>query len=255
MRELTFPLISLGSSAMENPDASEIALWIHENKGAVADLTTYQLDRLFSFQKGCVAEPAAGGDFYGVRIAEALGSCDGVVEEEYLLDSRGLKEDLHFLPKKTVFSLPSFTQLELVDKYYKEDDEFLDGGTLAYLKVCRELLDKNVPRIIVYSDHPSDIELERVHGKHYLWWVPAEYYETLLEISHNLVLAGDDISHLGVLADSYEIRNIYLRDASKETITEALELFDKECLFVAGYAPGNNQESYWKQLSNIKCRV
>jgi len=205
MRELTFPLISLGSSAIENPDASDVALWIHENKGAVADLTTYQIHRLFSFQKGCVTIPAAGGDFYGVRIAEALGSHDGVIEEEFLLDSRGLKEDLHFLPPKTVISFPSFTQMGLVDKYYKDYDDFLDSGTIWYLKVCRELFDQHVPRLIVHSEHPSDVELERVHGKHYLWWAPAEYYETLLETSRDLVLMADDVSHLGALIDSYEI--------------------------------------------------
>jgi len=37
-------------------------------------------------------------------------------------------------------------------------------------------------------------------------------------------------------------------------MTKALEFIDKEYLFIAGYSSGNNQESYWKQLSGVKCK-
>jgi len=252
MRDLSFPLISLGSSAMENIPAEDVAAWIHEIKGNVVDITTFQLDYLYSIQKDFVTEPAAGGDFYGKRIAETMGAVNSRVVDDISLDMKGIESDIHYIPKKSVFSLPSFSQLHLKNDSYSNVDDFQEDGIKTFRRICRELRDNGVERIIIHSESPIPEEFEAICGKYYLWWCPSEFREDLLEISHSLILPADEVMELESLIDSYDVRQIYLLNATKESLSSALELFDKEAITISGYAPGKNQKEYWEQLSKTK---
>ena len=85
MREIVFPLISLGSPAEEMPDAADVAEWISKIKGNTADIITYNLQSSLSAQKPHAAETCAGdmGAFMELEI-----EFDGLVvpaekEEEF----------------------------------------------------------------------------------------------------------------------------------------------------------------------------
>ncbi|MBR4117911.1 MAG: hypothetical protein IKK56_03375, partial [Methanocorpusculum sp.] len=86
MREIVFPLISLGSPAEEMPDAADVAEWISKIKGNTADIITYNLQSSLSAQQPHAAETCAGGIFYTPRIKEVLGFEDKVTQD-FLLDA------------------------------------------------------------------------------------------------------------------------------------------------------------------------
>lgn len=254
MRELVLPVISLGSAGMEKPDAADVAEWIRKHTGRAADITTYQLDRLFSRQTG-VDEPAAGGEFYAPRICAAFGADNQKITQEFTLELDEISEDFRFIPKKTSFSLPSFSSLELEDSYFHDDDEFAENGISAFKKLTRELRDRDVQKIILHAKDPSELELELLTGRKYLWKTTVEHLEAVLETTRDLVLPCEDIRYLVDLFDSYEIRNLYLLDATADAVSTALELFDKEYLYSAGYAPADADEIYWNNLSELKTTV
>ena len=254
MRELVLPAVSLGSAGLEKPDAVDVAEWIGKHTGRAADLTTYQLDRLFLEQVG-MDEPAVGGEFYAPRICAAFGAEDQKITQEFTLELEDIAGDFRFIPKKTAFALPSFSSLGLEDAYFRDQDEFAENGIKAFKKLTRELRDREVPRIILHAAIPTELELELLSGRKYLWKTSAEAAESVLETTRDLVLAADDIGCLSGLFDSYEIRNLYLLDATADAVTAALEFFDKEYLYSAGYAPLSAEDTYWKNLSELKVSV
>lgn len=252
MREISFPLISLGSSAMKKIEIKDIVSWIHEKKGNIVDIISFQLDYLYTIQKGIVPNPVAGGDFYGNRINEILGIDNNRVVQELSIDFGGIISDLQYIPKNSAFSLPSLSQLELTNEYYSNIDDFQEEGVKLFKRLCREFKDNGVSSIIVHSECPTPIEFEVICGKKYLWWVPREYRENLLEMTHNLILPFDEVNDLESLIDSYNIQKLFLYNATEESLQLALDYLDKENIYVSGYAPAINQVEYWKKLSNLK---
>ncbi|HJJ47323.1 MAG TPA: hypothetical protein O0X32_03635 [Methanocorpusculum sp.] len=254
MRELVFPVVSLGSAGLKNPDVADVAEWIGNHTGMIVDITTYQIDRLFSQQVG-VTEPAAGGEFYAARICSALGVEEHKIIQEFTLELEDIAGDFRFIPKKTVFSIPSFFSLGLEDTYFYDDDEFAENGMIAFKKLIREFRDRDVSRIILHAEEPTELELELLTGRKYLWKTSAEHVKSVLETTRDLVLATDDIGCLSELFDSYEIRNLYLLNATAESVSVALKFFDREYLFCTGYAPLDANETYWKNLLELKITV
>jgi len=252
MREIVFPLMSLGSPAEEKPDAADVAKWISGVKGNTADIITYNLQRSLEDQKPYAAEPAAGGEFYTPRIKEVLGFEDKVTQD-FLPDAESIHEDLRAVKIKNCgFALPAFSNLNLTDAYYKDSEEFFAAGAETYKFISRELRDNGACRVIFHAESPDDLELELLRGKKYLWYVGGSELERLLESARDIVIDTDSISRLEELLDCYRIRNVYIRDADTSALKNALKYFDKEYIFAAGYGDGSE---YWKNLSELKIKT
>ena len=252
MREIVFPLISLGSPAEEMPDAADVAEWISKIKGNTADIITYNLQSSLSAQKPHAAETCAGGIFYTPRIKEVLGFEDKVTQD-FLLDAEPIRDDLRAVKiKHSGFALPAFSNLNLTDAYYKDSEEFFAAGADAYKFISRELRDNGACRVVLHADFPDDLELEVLRGKKYLWSVPDSELERVLEMSRDIVVDFKSASRLDELLDCYQIRYVYIRDADSEALKTALKFFDKEYIFTAGYGDGSE---YWKNLSGLKIKT
>ena len=252
MREIVFPLTSLGAPAAEKPEAAEVAAWISSVKGNTADIITYNLYRSLTEQKPFAAEPAAGGEFYSARITRMLGT-NGSVTQDFALDASAIHDDLRAVKLRNCgFALTAFSALNLTDAYYKDAEEFAAAGADAYKFLSRELRDCGAVRTILHAESPDDIELETLRGKKYLWTVPDSAIERVLETARDAVVDAESVQRLEELLDCYQIRYLYLRDADAESLRHALMFFDKEYIFTAGYGDG---EEYWKNLSELKIKT
>ena len=252
MREIVFPLMSLGSPAEEKPEAADVAKWISGIKGNTADIITYNLSSSLSAQKPHAAEPSAGGEFYTPRIKAVLGFEDKVTQD-FLLDAEPILDDLRAVKIKNCgFAVPAFSSLNLVDAYYKDLEEFFAAGAEAYKFISRELRDNGAVKVILHAECPSDLELETLRGRKYLWSVSDVGLESVLEFSRDIVIGFESANRLEELLDCYQIRNVYIRDADAEALKTALKYFDKEYIFTAGYGDG---EEYWKNLAELKIKT
>lgn len=252
MKERVFPLISLGSPGAELPNAADVAAWIAGKKGNTADIITYTLDNTLKSQKPYAAEPAAGGEFYKPRILEYLGVEDKMTQD-FIHAAETIRDDLRAVKIKNCgFALPAFSALNITDAYFKDAEEFEAAGAESYKTLCRELRDAGALRTILHAESPSELELETLRGKKYLWAVPKEELERVLEAARDIIIDAESVSYLDELLDCYQIRYVYISDADADSINRALKHFDKEYLFTAGYGDG---EEYWKNLAELKIRI
>lgn len=286
MREITFPLISLGSSEIVTPDMADVSLWIHESRGNTADLITYVLSSSLKSQVS-VAVKAAGGDFYAPRIREMLGclgdsnmdvggdvsvdgrrngcgcvdragdlDCNNFVTNEFLLSFDSIHDDLRAVKVKGCgFAVPAFSALNLEDRYYHDADEFESAGVQAYKALAREFRDAGTTRTILHTECPGDIELETFSTQRYLWVTPDTEVERVLENSRDIVIRPDTVLRLEDLFDCYTIRSIFILDADKKSLRAALKYMDADEIFVAGYATGSDFKAYWQNLSELKIKA
>lgn len=252
MREVVFPLMSLGSPADEKPKAADVAKWISGIKGNTADIITYNLSNSLSAQKPHASEPCAGGVFYTPRIKGVLGF-EEKVTQDFLLDAEPIRDDLRAVKIKNCgFAVPAFSNLNLADAYYKDSEEFFAAGAEAYKFISRELRDNGAVRVILHAECPNDLELETLRGRKYLWSVSDSELERVLEFSRDIVIDFEAAVRLEELLDCYQIRNVYIRDADADALKTALKYFDKEYIFTAGYGDG---EEYWKNLAELKIKA
>ncbi len=258
MREFSFPLTALGSDAAPTPDFTDVSAWIAKIRGTEADVISYQTDTLLARQIPHVAIPAAGGRYYRRRILDAFGAPEGDLGNAPDMQTATIEDDIVLARKsaKTCwFSLPSPGLLELIDQYYHDSDELMEAVTDAYIRLCRVIRDCGILGCVLLSETPTDIELEKLHGLKYLWSSADTALETVLEQTRDVVIPASAVSRLAELADSYAIRNIYLKDADRESLKTALETVKPENLFTAGYAVTDAPKNYWKDLANVTVPV
>ena len=260
MRTLSFPLVSLGSDAELLPDTADIAEWIAKIKGNEADFISYETDTLLQAQHPAVLYPAAGGKFYTPRLYEVFGIKDTILSNAPELTISTVAGDVRLI-KRTAkksgfsqfrFSLVSPLSLEYTDKYYHDEDEANEALCSAYSALCREMRDLGVSGTVILSDSPKEIELELLHGNKYLWSVPENSLEDVLEFSRDIVLPAASVPRLDELSDSYTLRNVFIKDADAASLGKALETIDMDHLFTAGYRAADAEKDYWKKLSELE---
>ncbi|MBQ0106911.1 MAG: hypothetical protein KBS37_03265 [Methanocorpusculum sp.] len=260
MRTLSFPLVSLGSDAELLPDTADIAEWIAKIKGNEADFISYETDTLLQAQHPAVSYPAAGGAFYTPRLYEVFGIKDTLLSNAPELNISVVAGDIRLVKctaKKSGFgqfrfSLVSPLSLEYTDRYYHDAEEANEALVRAYSTLCREMRDLGVSGAVILSDSPKEIELELLHGNKYLWSVPEEALEDVLEFTRDVVLPAAAVPHLEELSDSYTLRNVFIKDADTASLGKALETIDKDHLFTAGYRAADAEKDYWKKLSELR---
>ena len=258
MRDLSFPLMPLGADPAPEPDVQAVSAWIAGIRGSEADLISYQTDTLTAAQMPYAAVPTAGGAFYRPRILEAFGIHDDILTDAPDMKTGLIEADASRV-KKTAkqfrFSLPAPCSLAIENRYYTDTDEYQETLAEAYAELCRTLRDIGSTGCVLRAETPSEIELEKLHGRKYLWSADADAAETVLEWTHDLVLAASSVSLLEDLADRFTIHHVYLADADAASLKIALKTFEPDHIFVAGYAGEDADAGYWKQLADLTVSV
>ncbi|MCK9312681.1 MAG: hypothetical protein M0P20_01305 [Methanocorpusculum sp.] len=255
MRKLTFPVRSLGSALPSDIDTSALTEWIRSRYGKETDLTTWNVETTLKDQLPFVEIPAAGGAFYSDRIVDAFNNVeDGIFIRDFDPKTHLLLEDAalaNSIKKHCWWSIPSPSALKIEDAYIGDDEECRVSLSETLKSLCREMRDAGIAGHILTTEEPDDIELEYFSGKRYLWVVPDSYLETILEVQRDIVITKEGVSRLSDLMDTYEIRNICVRDADPESLSAVLNYFDPENINICGTAPEKDRVSYWANLSRV----
>lgn len=255
MREIQFPIISLGSEKPVAPDTKTLVLWIKQHIGKTADLTTWEIEATLSAQKA-VSQPCAAGTFYNARILHAFKITDGKLENEFGTDFDEVAADItaaQKIIKHTWWSMP--VQPAEKDVYFRNEDTFAEEYAAAINRLCRFMRDKGIDGHVLCGN-ANEMMLESCKGRKYLWKCGTGDYEKLLEGGvTSLVCNPEDTELVCNLNDSYDIRKILVRDANRDAMETLLETFDAKMLYVAGFAPGTEQETYFETLTGVKARL
>ena len=254
MRETQFPLDSLGSKKPESPSAEDLVSWIAAHRGKNADLTTWEIETALQSQKP-VTEPCAGGEFFEDRMFHAFEITDCRLENEFGKEFSGITEDISAalkIRKHIRWAIP--VSAKLTDAYFKDEAIFEESYADALAGLCRYMRDLGIEGHIL-AGKPSEILLESLSGRKYLWVTGPEEFETVLEVSHTLVCGPEDIGQVEDLNDSYDIRTVIVKDGDSKAMERLLETFDADNLRIAGIGPSSKQEEYWDALSKVKARL
>lgn len=255
MRTLTFPVLSLGSVFPADTDSSALSTWILERRGKETDLTTWNIEKTLTDQLEFVDYPAAGGEFYVDRILDACGNVvDGNVSHEFDPDFGTILADVSLVQsrrKNCWWSIPAPSVLDIGDAYFGDAEEFKTALFETVSSLCRSMRDAGIPGHILTAEQPDEIELEYFTGKRYLWAVLDEYLPTILEIQKDIVITKEGVSLLPDLLDSFEIRNVYIRDADPAALRSVLRHIDPEYIRICGIGPEEGRPAYWRDLASV----
>ena len=258
MRTCTFPVRSLGSALPAVPDIPVLSAWIMSRCGQETDLTTWNIETTLSDQLPLVEFPAAGGEFYADRLSDAFTNVrEGKFIREFDLDMHTILADVglvNSLKKHCWWSLPSPSALDISDAYFGDVEECKDSLSETICSLCRLMRDSGIPGHILTAEAPEEIELEYFSGKRFLWVVPDDHLETILDVQRDIVISKEGTARLPELLDSYEIRRVYVRDPDAESLMTVLRHFDPEYVNVCGVAPEAERAPYWEELAGISVR-
>ena len=255
MRTLTFPVRSLGSVLPTDTDPSALSEWLSKRRGKETDLTTWHIETTLTDQLEFVDFPAAGGEFYADRILDACGNVvDGNVSHEFDPDFGMIQTDVSLVQarrKNCWWSLPAPSNLDVGDAYFGDAEEFKTALFETVSTLCRTMRDAGIPGHILTAERPDEIELEYFSGKRYLWAVSNEALPEILEIQKDIIITADGVSLLPDLLDSFEIRNVCIRDADPAALRSVLRHFDPEYIRICGIGPEEGRPEYWRDLASV----
>ena len=111
------------------PDVAQLSAWIAENRGTLADLTTFRLYQSLAPQLAAgIGHPCAGGKFCADHIRSSLlGVKEGRVTDEIAVHTEALVEDAAGIvvqKRNSWCALPAPHVLGLTDGYYCDDEEW-----------------------------------------------------------------------------------------------------------------------------------
>ena len=260
MRELSFRVRSLGSAKPAVPAPEVLGDWIRKHTGTTADLITWEVETTVLSQGSEVDFPAAGGMWYCDRICAGFPNVsDHQISGEFDFVSADIVSDCGIVSKMRKgcwWAVPSPQALHLTDGYFRDEEYASEEVVDALTRVCRVMRDAGAAgHLLLYDDAPDAIDLELFSGKRFLRYVPNAFLEDVLEVQRDLILSADAVPHLAELADSYDIRHVYIAEPTGDALAEACRLFDYEDVFCAGTAPESEQKVYWQSLAELRIQV
>jgi hypothetical protein len=237
------------------PDVPELASWVAGYRGKSGDLISYQLDRLLAPQVSAgVTVPCAGGPFYRDRILACL---DGIqdsraVDEISVNDTAVIEDAARIVAQKTGVwcALPSPHDLGIADSYYHDHDECSYAISGAYRSLMRSMRDAGIAGHVVICDQIVEAELSALSRQKVFFFQPEqdrESLEILMEYQRKIAVSPSWLDTVFDLASEYDLHQIIIQDADKESIVRALSLLDPDQVAVGGYCTGEC-EKYWSSV-------
>ncbi|MDO9325060.1 MAG: hypothetical protein Q7T80_08920 [Methanoregula sp.] len=237
------------------PDVARLTEWIAEHRGTMADLTTYNLYRSLVPQLVAgIEHPCAGGMFCADRIRSSfLGVANGCATDEIAVQGEALIEDAAgiVVQKRNCWcALPAPHVLGLIDRYYRDDEEWSDAITEAYGSVMRVMRDIGIAGHVLIGDKADEMEIVALASQKVFFLLPdadCKGLELLMEHQRQIAVRPEQLETVFDLTNEYDLRKIYIVDADAGAIAHALLHLDPDQVSVGGYCRDESGE-YWKNL-------
>jgi len=237
------------------PEVQELADWIAEHRGRMADIVTYLLERSLAPQISAgIGTPCAGGRFYARRLLSVI---DGVEEgravREIHADLPEIVEDAAGIVvqrKGAWCALPAPHALGIHDDFYQDPDEWNDAICGVYRTILRSMRDTGVFGHVLICDRADADELAALARQKVFFFQPGADREGLgglLEYQPQVAVEKKSLGLVPGLKEEYTVKRLCILDPDPAAIRLALAHFDPEQVIVAGYRTGD-EASYWEGI-------
>lgn len=147
-------------------------------------------------------------------------------------------------------ALPAPHRLELVDRYFGDEDEASAALFREYRHLFRAMRDAGVAGHVLHCDKAIAAELEVLAGNKVFFFLQnpdRDSITTLLEYQHKIAVSGYLLPLVLEQREEYEIRQVFLMDPTPGNLQEALHSLDPEQVMVGGYCMEDGPD-YWRSL-------
>jgi hypothetical protein len=237
------------------PDIPMLATWVAEHRGKSGDLISFGLDQSLAPQISAgITLPCAGGNFYQDRIMECLIGIQNhqAVDEVGVSDAAVIKDAENIVAqKKGVWcAFPAPHALGIRDSYYDDEDEWNDAITGVYRTLMRSMRDVGITGHVLICDQVDEAEISAL-ARQKVFFIQSkpghEGLQTLMEYQRQIAVDTDHLELVFDLANEYDLHQIIVLNADKESIACALSHLDPDQVVVGGYCTKGCDE-YWKDL-------
>jgi hypothetical protein len=239
----------------KKPEVTELAGWIAEHRGRIADIITYQLDRSLAPQaEAGIRTPCAGGKFYGDRILSAIpGIEDRKATGELHVDTHDIIEDAAGIvvrKKGSWCAMPAPHVLGIQDEYYEDEEEWRHALCSTWRTIMRAMRDTGITGHVLICDTMDEPELIALVHQNIFFFQPAPCREdltVLLERQRQVAIGKDHLRTLLGLADEYTIQKVFIIDPDPQSVALARTHLDPDQIVAGGYCR-DDCDTYWKDL-------
>lgn len=239
------------------PDVAGLAAWVADNRGRVADVVTFLLDRSLAPQLPAgITTPCAGGTFYADRIRQCLYGLEGdLAVAEIHADPAAIAEDAAGIvvqQKGAWCAMPAPGLLGIRDGYYSDGDEWHDAICGAYRMLMRAMRDTGVAGHVLIADRIDEAELASLARQKVFFFQPEldrAGCAALLEHQAQIAAGKEAAAMVFELSAGYTLRKLFLLDPDRESIDLALSHLDPDQVVIGGYCTRDCGE-YWKALAD-----
>jgi hypothetical protein len=238
------------------PEVSLLAAWVAGNRGRMADITTYRLDRSLAPQVDAgIQVPCAGGKFYADRIRECIAGLSGSrATGEIHAETAALAEDAAgiVVQKKGAWcALPAPLSLGLADAYFEDRAEWTDALCETYRTMMRAMRDFGVAGHVLIAGTMDSAELASLSWQKVFFFqagLPTRKdFETLLEYQQQVAAGRESLELLFDITGEYTLRKLFLLDPDPASVDMALSHLDPDQLVCGGYCTDACGD-YWTNL-------
>jgi len=247
------PTRSLGTENVETPPEA-VAAWAAARKGRGGDLTTFRLETALCDQ-GPIDQPCSGGTFYGDRWLKSIRGVEGNTlvgepspsDEDIAQDARAIIA----IRRNAWASVPSCSSLGIMDRYYRDRDEFIPAIAGVYRDLARTMRDHGIQGHVYLGTAFSESELETLAGPRGIFFdetADKKALTRLLEHQTTLVMDTRTVPVLEWLLGMYDIDELILLDPLPEILIKVMEVMDPTKIVAGGYCRAACR-SYWDILA------
>jgi hypothetical protein len=251
-KRLKIPVRSFGSEG-ESPSPGELTQWIKNQRGVSADLISFQLEHSLTIQRS-VDNPCAGGIYYQERWQE----CIEGIERQFLIAEPDIEPSwviddarrINTIRKHVWIAVPAPSMLNLKDRYFCDNEEYLGALCEIYSRLMREMRDLGIAGHVLFGRKFSEVELTELAGPKTFIFAPdgnKECVRTVLEVQDRIAMPGTQINKFKDIFEDYDIRQLFILDPKPNDFQNAMNFFDPEDIAAAGYCR-NECETYWDLL-------
>jgi hypothetical protein len=238
------------------PDVKVLGAWISGQKGRMADLLTYRLERSVAPQIDAgIMDPCAGGKFYAERILSAIpGITDRTATGELHAETHDIIEDAAgiVVQKKGAWcAVPAPHTLAIRDDYYDDAMEWNAAICGVFFRILRDMRDTGVEGHVVICDRVAEAELNALAHQKVFFFEPSPDRESLallLECQHRVAVPKTHLRTLMDLTEEYTIQKLFIVDPDPQAIALARRHLDPDQIVAGGYCTGD-VETYWKDIA------
>lgn len=250
---MKLPVRAFGEEPGE-PDQKELVGWLKQRRGRPGDLISFELEGSLAHQ-AAIDQACVGGLFYAERWSGCItGVEDGVCTAEPAAEPEWVVEDARAvaaLRRHTQIALPAPSALGIRDAFFRDEEEWMGALCEVCGRLMREMRDAGVAGHVLHATSFDPLELEELSGKKVLFFCPEpdrSLLEAVLEVQDEVAVPAAAFGDLSAFLDEFDIRGLFLLDASPADLALAAEYYDPDVIRPAGYCTAECG-TYWESLA------